>query len=35
MHDFAKAQDTWYSTWPSDPKERAMVVDSVKMWQQC
>ncbi|KII90396.1 glycoside hydrolase family 16 protein [Plicaturopsis crispa FD-325 SS-3] len=35
MHDFAKNQDTWYSTWPQDPTERGMVVDSVKMWQQC
>ena len=31
----AKEQATWYATWPTDPKERALVVDSVKMWQQC
>ena len=35
MHDFARAQDQWYATWPSDINDRAMVVDSVKMWQKC
>ncbi|KIP01697.1 glycoside hydrolase family 16 protein [Phlebiopsis gigantea 11061_1 CR5-6] len=35
MLDFAKAQAQWYATWPADPKERALVVDSVKMWQKC
>jgi len=35
MSSFAKAQSEWYSTWPSDTKDRAMVVDSVKMWQLC
>ena len=35
MRDFAKAQDTWYETWPKNIADRAMVVDSVKMWQLC
>lgn len=35
MHDFAKQQSEWYSTWPTDIKQRALVVDSVKMWQTC
>ncbi|THG96108.1 hypothetical protein EW026_g5660 [Hermanssonia centrifuga] len=35
MSEFANAQDTWYSTWATDPKDRAMVIDSVKMWQKC
>ena len=26
MHDFAEAQDTWYATWPQDPKQRGMVM---------
>ncbi|GJJ14723.1 hypothetical protein Clacol_008990 [Clathrus columnatus] len=26
MHDFAKAQNEWYPTWPTDPQDRAMVV---------
>ncbi|KAJ6532926.1 concanavalin A-like lectin/glucanase domain-containing protein [Mycena vulgaris] len=33
--DFLRAQDKWYQTWPQDPAERAMVIDSVKMWEQC
>ncbi|KAI0338487.1 concanavalin A-like lectin/glucanase [Trametopsis cervina] len=35
MSSFARQQAEWYATWPADPKERAMVVDSVKMWQAC
>ena len=35
MADFAYAQDDWYETWPKNLAERAMVVDSVKMWQRC
>ncbi|KAI5116894.1 hypothetical protein M0805_004162 [Coniferiporia weirii] len=35
MYDFARAQETWYSTWPSDPKRRGMAISSVKMWQTC
>jgi len=35
MRDFLLAQDQWYPTWPQDIQQRAMVVDSVKMWQQC
>jgi len=34
MKNFAEAQDTWASTWPSDDHERAMRVESVKMWRQ-
>ena len=34
VSDFWKAKDQWYPTWGS-PKDRAMVVDSVKMWQLC
>ena len=26
MYDFARAQDTWYETWPQDPKERGMAM---------
>jgi hypothetical protein len=33
--DFLRAQDKWYPTWPQDTFRRAMVVDSVKMWQKC
>ncbi|OCH85862.1 concanavalin A-like lectin/glucanase [Obba rivulosa] len=35
MKDFAENQATWYSTWPQDIADRAMVIDSVKMWQTC
>ena len=35
MQDFALAQDEWYATWPQNIADRAMVVDSVKMWQRC
>ncbi|KAH9896078.1 concanavalin A-like lectin/glucanase [Cubamyces lactineus] len=35
MRDFAIRQDAWYETWPQNIADRAMVVDSVKMWQRC
>ena len=35
MYDFARAQDTWYATWPTDTRQRGMAVDYVKMWQLC
>ncbi|OCB89589.1 putative member of glycoside hydrolase family GH16 [Sanghuangporus baumii] len=35
MYDFAKSQGQWYSTWPTDVKQRGMAVDYVKMWQLC
>ncbi|KAI0357220.1 concanavalin A-like lectin/glucanase [Trametes cingulata] len=35
MRDFAKAQDQWYSTWPQNVEDRALVIDSVKMWKLC
>jgi beta-glucanase (GH16 family) len=37
MSDFAKNQETWYNTWPQGDNinDRAMIVDSVKMWTQC
>ncbi|KAH9938816.1 concanavalin A-like lectin/glucanase [Epithele typhae] len=33
--DFAKKQSDWYATWPQNVDDRAMVVDSVKMWELC
>ncbi|EJD44855.1 concanavalin A-like lectin/glucanase [Auricularia subglabra TFB-10046 SS5] len=33
MFDFANATSTWHKTWPKRPQDRAMVIDSVKMWQ--
>lgn len=35
MTDFAKAQDEWFGTWPSSDDDRALRVDSVKMWKMC
>ncbi|CDO70155.1 Glycoside Hydrolase Family 16 protein [Trametes cinnabarina] len=35
MRDFAEKQDVWYATWPQNVEERALVVDSVKMWKLC
>ena len=35
MTDFAKKQDEWYATWPTDEDERALRVKSVKMWNLC
>ncbi|GFZ47910.1 hypothetical protein JCM24511_05657 [Saitozyma sp. JCM 24511] len=33
--DFWSAKDRWYPTWPSDPTQRGMAVQSVRMWQKC
>ncbi|KAI0746495.1 concanavalin A-like lectin/glucanase [Daedaleopsis nitida] len=33
MRDFAQAQDTWAATWPSSEDDRALRIDSVKMWK--
>jgi hypothetical protein len=37
MRDFAAAQSTWLKSWPSGDSvdDRAMIVDSVKMWSYC
>jgi len=35
MRDFLEAQDQWYPTWPTNPEDRAFVIDSVKMYEQC
>ncbi|RPD53563.1 concanavalin A-like lectin/glucanase [Lentinus tigrinus ALCF2SS1-7] len=35
MSDFAYEQSQWAPTWPENPEDRALVVDSVKMWQLC
>ncbi|KAI0740036.1 concanavalin A-like lectin/glucanase [Earliella scabrosa] len=35
MTDFARAQNQWYTSWPQNPEDRALVVDYVKMWQLC
>ena len=35
MYDFARAQEEWYETWPKDLRDRALAVESVKMWQKC
>jgi len=35
MRDFLDAQDQWYPTWPTNPENRAFVIDSVRMYQQC
>lgn len=32
---FWAAKDKWLPTWPTDPKERGMAIESVKMWQKC
>lgn len=34
VSDFWKAKDQWLPTW-GQPKDRAMAVDYVKMWQKC
>ncbi|GLB41072.1 putative glycosyl hydrolases family 16 [Lyophyllum shimeji] len=34
MRDFARAQDSWYATWPENPDDRAFRIDSVKMWSR-
>jgi len=33
MREFAIAQPTWSATWPSDADDRALRVQSVKMWK--
>ncbi|KAJ7202651.1 concanavalin A-like lectin/glucanase domain-containing protein, partial [Mycena pura] len=33
--DFLQAQNKWYPSWPQNLFNRAMVVDSVKMWEKC
>ncbi|KAJ3758154.1 GH16 beta-1,3-glucan recognition protein [Lentinula raphanica] len=35
MRDFLEAQNEWYPTWPTNPDDRAFVIDSVKMYEQC
>lgn len=35
MADFWKARNEWLPTWPEERERRAMVIDSVKMWQKC
>lgn len=35
MRDFALAEANWYSTWPNNVEDRAMIVDYVKMWKHC
>lgn len=35
MGDFWRARQQWQPTWSSDPEDRSLVVDSVKMWQLC
>jgi len=35
MYDFANAQSTWWSEWPSSVDDRAFRVDWVKMWKMC
>jgi hypothetical protein len=37
MRDFAAAQSTWYTTWPSGGSidDRALIIDSVKMYSYC
>ncbi|KAJ3510675.1 hypothetical protein NLJ89_g4537 [Agrocybe chaxingu] len=35
MGDFWRNRDKWLPTWPTNPEDRSLVVDSIKMWQQC
>ncbi|KAK2464535.1 hypothetical protein APHAL10511_003442 [Amanita phalloides] len=35
MLDFARAHTEWYRTWPTNPADRGLVVDYVKMWKHC
>lgn len=35
MRDFWDARDQWMPSWSNDPAQRSLIVDSVKMWQQC
>ncbi|KAJ2921718.1 hypothetical protein H1R20_g15380, partial [Candolleomyces eurysporus] len=34
-HEFIKAIDQWYPTWPTTVEDRSMIVDYVKMWKHC
>jgi len=34
MYDFASKQDEWYPTW-GEGDDRALIIDSVRMWQKC
>jgi len=33
--DFARAQDVWSATWPTNLNDRAFRIDYVKMWEKC
>ncbi|KAJ7245463.1 hypothetical protein C8J57DRAFT_1361993 [Mycena rebaudengoi] len=33
--DFLQAKDKWFPSWPQDIERRAMVINSVKMWEKC
>lgn len=35
MRDFWLAKNQWLPTWPLNVEDRAMVIESVKVWQQC
>ena len=35
MTDFAKAQSTWFATWPTSDDDRAFRIESVNMWKLC
>jgi len=36
MRDFWQARTQWLPSWStSDPASRSLVIDSIKMWQQC
>ena len=32
---FWQGRDQWLPTWPTDPKQRGMEIEYVKMWQKC
>ena len=32
---FWTSKEQWLPTWPTDPRQRGMAVDYVKMWQKC
>lgn len=33
--DFWESRNSWLPSWPKNAEDRAMIVDSVKIWQQC
>lgn len=35
VRDFWASRDKWLPSWPTKVEDRAMVIDSVKIWQQC